>query len=81
MSFKKEVRQHLTDIKVELARNTTETLNVKNDLHTHHVRTSNLEARIKPLETHVEFFSKVFKVLLPIVTGVGTYLIVHYLFK
>jgi hypothetical protein len=81
MSFKSDVRTRLEDIKVELARNTVETLNVKSDLHTHHVRTSNIEARLKPIENHVEFIGKTLKILIPVLTGVMVYAIVHYFFK
>lgn len=56
MSFKKDVRDSLTEIKVELGKNTIV-------LNEHHVRSSNLEARMKPVEDHVIFISRFTKVV------------------
>lgn len=62
MRFKEEVRQNLTEIKIELAKNTQVLLD-------HHVRSSNLEARFKPIERHVIVVSSITKIVLSVLAG------------
>jgi len=74
MSFKKEVRQSLQEIKIELAKNTTV-------LETHHVRTSNIEARIKPVEKHVIIVSSITKICVSVIGAAASLAaIYHYFF-
>lgn len=75
MSFKKEVREALTEIKVEIAKNTTVLLE-------HHVRSSNLEARFKPVEKHVLVINSIAKILAGVIaTLAAAGSIYHYLSK
>ena len=75
MSFKKDVRQSLTDIKVELGKNTVTLMD-------HHVRSSNLESRMKPIEDHVVFINRTVKVILSVATfGAAIAAIAHYFSK
>jgi len=60
---------------VELARNTL----VLTD---HHVRTSNLEARIRPIENHKHFIDMLTKAIIAVVsTAAAGAALYHYLFK
>lgn len=61
MAFKKEVIEKLDKINIELALNTR-------TLEEHHVRSSNLESRVKPLEESHVFFNKLAKALMAIVS-------------
>lgn len=75
MSFKDEVRASLTEIKVEIAKNTQV-------LTEHHVRSSNLEARIKPIENHVILVNSLVKIVLSLAAcGAAVATIVHYFFN
>lgn len=75
MAFKKEVLDRLDKMTIELAVNTKV-------LKDHHVRTSQLEARVVPLENSHLFFNKLAKSLMAIVTvGAGLAATYHYLFK
>lgn len=73
MSFKKEVIERLDKITIELAINTK----VLSD---HHVRTSQIEARVVPLEQSHVFFNKLAKAIMGLVTiGASMTAILHYL--
>lgn len=80
MSFKKEVLEKLDkladkqqDHTIELAKNTMV-------LNEHHVRSTNHEARLKPLEDHVKFIQKSMKVFgWLIAVGAGLAAIARYL--
>lgn len=72
MSFKKDVRESLTQIKIEIAKNTIV-------LEDHHVRSSNIESRLKPVEDHVKFISRFTKVVSALTAlGAGTATIFHF---
>lgn len=73
MSFKKDVIHRLDKINVELALNTKTLVD-------HHVRTSNIEARVVPLEHSHLFFNKLAKAVAGLIaTGAGLAAIAHYL--
>ncbi len=81
MGYKKEVLAKLDELSkqqiqhtIELARNTV-------ILNEHHVRSSNLEARFKPLEESHVFASKFSRILASIVAlAAGAAATYHYLF-
>lgn len=50
---------------IQLARNT-------DSLNEHHVRTTNLEARIKPIESHVQLIGSLIKIVLALIGVAGT---------
>jgi hypothetical protein len=75
MNFKDEVRGSLTEIKVELAKNTQTLMD-------HHVRSSNLEARFKPVEQHVILINNLVKIFIGAATaGASIVAVLHYLSK
>lgn len=75
MSFKKDVIEKLDKLTIEVALNTK----VLTD---HHVRTSQIEARVVPLEQSHVFFNKLAKgVTGLLVAGAAFASIYHYLLK
>ena len=75
MSFRRDVRQSLTDIKVELGKMNTE-------LKDHTRRSTNLEERVKPLEESHVFFNKLAKSIAAIVTVLAAGVtVLHYIVK
>lgn len=75
MSFKKEVLNSLTEIKIEIAKNTTV-------LNEHHVRASQIESRIKPIENHVLLINSITKIFIALVgAGAAICSILHYIVK
>ncbi len=80
MAFQNEVRTALADIKEQLVQTRISTEKNTYVLNEHHVRSSNLEARFKPVERHVLVFNGIAKVTAFILTvGAAVVGILHYL--
>lgn len=82
MSFKADVRTRLEDISKAQAVHTEKLDQNTRVLTDHHVRASQLEARIKPIEAHISLVAGVTKIVIAIVTvGAGVGAIFHYFFN
>ncbi|GAC1499971.1 MAG: hypothetical protein NVS1B10_03230 [Candidatus Saccharimonadales bacterium] len=82
MDFEKIVLDKLDKIELKQIEHTVALSKNTLILTEHHVRTTNLEARIRPIENHKHFVDMFTKVMIGIVTtaaaGAALY---HYLFK
>lgn len=71
MTFKEEMLDRLTDIKVQLAEIRVGLHKNTEILEEHHIRSSNLEARIKPIEAHTLLITAIFKIIMALGTVGG----------
>lgn len=82
MSFKDDVRTRLEEIARAQAVHTVKLEENTKVLVEHHVRASQLEARIKPVEVHIAIVGAVTKILIAVVSvGAGIAAIYHYFLK
>ncbi len=82
MDFEKVVLEKLDKIELKQIEHTVALARNTLVLTEHHVRTTNLEARVRPIENHKHFVDMFTKTIMAIVTtaaaGAALY---HYLFK
>lgn len=82
MSFKQDVIVRLDKVADQQVQHTIQLARNSDILNEHHVRASNLESRIKPLESHVLVINSVIKIALSIIAAAAAIAsVIHFFVK